>query len=148
MDQAQKAKERPLWITGHSLGGAVALLAAWRLQRNFMAVQEVVTFGAPMIGNDAASHAFGREFAGKIFRYVDLEDLVPHLPTVSLIANAYSHCKSEVALSAAEAAAHRPPWRPFSRRRGPAAAARARVSSILPRSSRSGRWSRTGSPRT
>jgi hypothetical protein len=104
VDQAQKVKERPLWITGHSLGGAVALLAAWRLQRNFMAVQEVVTFGAPMIGNDAASQAFGREFAGKIFRYVDLEDLVPHLPTVSLIANAYSHCLSEVALSAAEAA--------------------------------------------
>ena len=68
-----------------------------------MAVQEVVTFGGPMIGNDAASQAFGREFAGKVFRYVNLEDLVPHLPTVSLIANAYSHCQSEVALSAAEA---------------------------------------------
>jgi hypothetical protein len=104
VDQAQKAKERPLWITGHSLGGALALLAAWRLQRNFMAVQEVVTFGAPMIGNEAASQAFAREFPGKIFRYVDLEDVVPHLPTVSLIANAYSHCLTEVGLSAAQAA--------------------------------------------
>ena len=28
VDQAQKVKERPLWITGHSLGGALALLAA------------------------------------------------------------------------------------------------------------------------
>jgi hypothetical protein len=70
-----------------------------------MAVQEVVTFGAPMVGNEAAAQAFAREFPGKIFRYIDLEDLVPHLPTVSLIANAYSHCLSEVALSAAEAAA-------------------------------------------
>lgn len=104
VNEAEKTKERPLWITGHSLGGALALLAAWRLQRNFIAVQEVVTFGAPMIGNNEASAAFGREFAGKIFRYIDMEDLVPHLPTVSLIANAYSHCLSEVAMSAAEVA--------------------------------------------
>src|SRR6185312_5978665 len=102
--EAQKAKDRPLWVTGHSLGGALALLAAWRFQRSFIEVQEVVTFGAPMVGNEAASQAFGREFPGKIFRYVDLEDVVPHLPTVSLIANAYSHCLDQVALSAAEVA--------------------------------------------
>ena len=35
VDQALKTKERPLWITGHSLGGALALMAAWRFQRNF-----------------------------------------------------------------------------------------------------------------
>src|SRR5262249_45824818 len=39
-----------------------------------------------------------------IFRYIDRDDLVPHLPSVSLVANAYCHCLSEVALSAAEAA--------------------------------------------
>jgi triacylglycerol lipase len=105
VDRAQKAKERPLWITGHSLGGAIALLAAWRLRRNFLAVQEVVTFGAPMIGNDTAAKAFEQEFGGKIYRYVDLEDVVPHLPSVSLLANAYQHCVNEVALSAAQAAA-------------------------------------------
>jgi triacylglycerol lipase len=105
VDQAQKAKERPLWITGHSLGGAIALLAAWRFQRNFLAVQEVVTFGAPMIGNDTAAKAFEQEFSGKIFRFVDLNDVVPHLPSVSLLANAYQHCLNEVALSAAQVAA-------------------------------------------
>ncbi len=104
-EQAQKAKERPLWVTGHSLGGAIALLAAWRFQRNFLSVQEIVTFGAPMIGNDAAARAFEQEFSGKIYRYVDLEDVVPHLPSVSLLANAYQHCLNEVALSAAEVAA-------------------------------------------
>jgi len=103
LDQAVKAKERPLWVTGHSLGGALALLAAWRLQRSFIAVHEIVTFGAPMIGNDAAAKAFEQEFSGKIFRYVDLEDVVPHLPSVSLLANAYTHCLNEVALSTAQA---------------------------------------------
>jgi triacylglycerol lipase len=105
VDQALKTKERPLWVTGHSLGGALALLAAWRFQRSFLPVHEIVTFGAPMIGNEAAAKAFEQEFSGKIFRYVDLDDLVPHLPSVSLLANAYTHCLNEVPLSAAEAAA-------------------------------------------
>jgi hypothetical protein len=105
IDQAMKAKERPLWITGHSLGGAIALLAAWRFHRNFLAVHEIITFGAPMIGNEAAAKAFEREFSGKIYRYVDLEDVVPHLPSVSLLANAYKHCLNEVELSAVAAAA-------------------------------------------
>ena len=105
LKEAMKTKERPLWITGHSLGGALALLAAWRLQRSFLDVHEIVTFGAPMIGNDAAAKAFENDFSGKIFRYVDLNDLVPHLPSVSLLANAYTHCLNEVALSAAQASA-------------------------------------------
>jgi hypothetical protein len=108
VDQALKSKDRPLWITGHSLGGALALLAAWRLQRCFLPVYEVVTFGAPMIGNEAASKGFEREFPGKIFRYVDKEDLVPLLPSVSLVANAYSHCQAEVALISAGTAAAAP----------------------------------------
>jgi pimeloyl-ACP methyl ester carboxylesterase len=99
-----EASDRPLWVTGHSLGGALALVAAWRLQRNFIQVHEVVTFGAPMVGNDAAARAFEQEFAGKIFRYVNLEDPVPLLPSVSLVANSYAHCQSEVSLRAMQAA--------------------------------------------
>ena len=103
--KAIDAKERPLWITGHSLGGALALLAAWRLQRNFVTVHEVVTFGAPMIGNDTAARAFEQEFSGKIFRYVNFEDPVPLLPSISLVANTYAHCQSEVSLAAMAAVA-------------------------------------------
>ena len=102
--EAVEAADRPLWVTGHSLGGALALLAAWRLQRSFVTVHEVVTFGAPMIGNDAAARAFEQEFAGKIFRYVNLEDPVPLLPSVSLVANSYAHCQSEVSMKAVQAA--------------------------------------------
>jgi triacylglycerol lipase len=102
--EAVDEADRPLWVTGHSLGGALALLAAWRLQRSFMTVHEVVTFGAPMIGNEAAAQAFEKEFAGKIFRYVNLEDPVPLLPSVSLVANSYAHCQSEVSMKAVQAA--------------------------------------------
>lgn len=100
VDAAQQRRERPLWVTGHSLGGALALLAAWRFQQQFLAVQGVYTFGAPMVGNAAAAEAYQREFPGRIFRYVDALDLVPTLPTVSLIANAYTHCLTEQVLGA------------------------------------------------
>ena len=98
--KATESSDRPLWVTGHSLGGALALLAAWRLQRNFITVHEVVTFGAPMIGNGTAAKAFEQEFVGKIFRYVNFEDPVPLLPSISLVANTYAHCQSEVSLTA------------------------------------------------
>jgi hypothetical protein len=104
VDEAMRSAERPLWITGHSLGGALALLSAWRFERNFVAVDAIVTFGAPMIGNQAAAQAFEKAFAAKIARYVNFEDPVPLLPSVSLVANTYVHCPTEVALKAAEAA--------------------------------------------
>lgn len=98
VEAAQSEKERPLWITGHSLGGGLALLAAWRFQRQFLAVHQVYTFGAPMVGNAAAAEAYREEFPGKIHRYVDRLDLVPLLPTVSLVANEYGHCLQEFSL--------------------------------------------------
>ena len=92
------ANRRPVWVTGHSLGGALAQLAAWRLHRNFIPVHQLYTFGAPMIGNDLAAEAFQRTFPNKIFRFVDTRDLVPKLPTVSLQSNEYKHSLEEVVL--------------------------------------------------
>ena len=90
-----KRCDRPTWLTGHSLGGALALYAAWLLKRRFIPVHEVCTFGAPMIGNRVACEAINREFAGKIFRYVNGRDPVPKLPTMSLVANEFVHVDAE-----------------------------------------------------
>jgi triacylglycerol lipase len=105
VSKAQEEKERPLFVSGHSLGGALAQLAAWRLQKNYVAVEHVYTFGGPMVGNDAAAAAFDKEFAGKISRFVDNPDLVPRLPTVSLVVNSYRHCEKEFLLGAVASAA-------------------------------------------
>jgi triacylglycerol lipase len=100
--QAVKAatdrQDRPVWVTGHSLGGALAQLSSWVLQRQFISVHQVVTFGGPMIGNKTATQAYDKDFAGRVFRYVNVPDPVPMLPTVSLIANDYQHCQKEILL--------------------------------------------------
>jgi triacylglycerol lipase len=93
-----KASDRPLWITGHSLGGALALLAGWLFLRKFVNVHQVYTFGGPMIGNKDAVAAFDRELKGKIFRYVEPRDPVPQLPTMSIVANEFDHCQALVGL--------------------------------------------------
>lgn len=98
MDREFSRSERPVWVTGHSLGGALALLCGWRLHQNFINVHQICTFGAPMIGNEAAATAFVREFPNKVFRYVDIGDIVPRLPTVSLFSNSYQHCQREIVI--------------------------------------------------
>jgi hypothetical protein len=105
VEKRQKPKPRRLWVTGHSLGGALALLAAWRFPRQFHDVHRVFTFGAPMIGNEAVSKAYERELGGRIYRYVDDLDPVPRLPTMSLTANEYGHCLREILVGAAGGAA-------------------------------------------
>ena len=100
VEAAQKKSERPLWITGHSLGGALAVLSAWLFHRKFVSVHQVYTFGGPMIGNVAASKAIDAQLGGKIFRFVNLMDPVPKLPTVSLLANDYGHVEREMSFGA------------------------------------------------
>jgi hypothetical protein len=106
VDARQKAKGRCLWVTGHSLGGALALLGAWLLKRKFLDVHQVYTFGAPMVGNKAVAAALDREFPGKIFRYVNSPDPVPLLPMMSLVSNEFAHCDKPMALGATEEAAN------------------------------------------
>lgn len=65
----------PLDIAGHSLGGALACLAADRLGESRRAA-DVFTFGAPAVGDDA----FARSFRSSLLRFENADDLVCHLP--------------------------------------------------------------------
>jgi triacylglycerol lipase len=99
-------KPRCFWIAGHSLGGALSLMAAWLFFRKTMMPHQVYTFGGPMVGNKVVADAFNREFAGKIFRYVNTADPVPLLPMMSLAANDFVHTDKPMPESAANAAAN------------------------------------------
>jgi hypothetical protein len=72
------AATRPLLVTGHSKGGALAALAAWRLQTVTGIPTKVVTFAAPRSGNGAFRDAYNAQIDHTRYEYAD--DIVPHLP--------------------------------------------------------------------
>jgi len=104
VDAQQRAKERVFWICGHSLGGALSLLAGWLFYRHTMMPHQIYTFGGPMVGNQIVADAINREFAGKIFRYVNGPDPVPLLPMLSIAANDFVHTDIPVHLGSGEEA--------------------------------------------
>lgn len=67
----------PLAVTGHSKGGALAVLMGLRLAQRGASVR-VVTFGAPRVGNDQLARA--ADEALTIDRYENPHDIVPRLP--------------------------------------------------------------------
>lgn len=64
-------------ITGHSLGGAIALLIAMRLHTQGFPVSRIVTFGQPKVTNEAGVDRF-RDLP--LMRIVNHDDPVPLLP--------------------------------------------------------------------
>lgn len=67
---------RPAILTGHSLGGALAVLAA----HDIVYTSKVVTFGAPRVGDNDFVSGFQAAMLGHAERYVYQFDPVPLLP--------------------------------------------------------------------
>lgn len=65
-----------IWVTGHSLGGALATLFAGRYGN----VQGVYTFGSPRVGNEG----FKEDLDVEMYRFVNNRDIVPRLPPPGL----------------------------------------------------------------
>lgn len=87
---------RGIILSGHSLGGAMAVLAAWRLQRQGRRVAGVITFGAPRVGNAAfARSCTASGLDRRIWRVVWGGDPVPHVPP----ALGYCHIGSQEAIA-------------------------------------------------
>jgi len=70
-----------LWVTGHSLGGALAALAAFVLteRANLTSMPLVYTFGQPRVGNAAFADLAAQQLRG-MFRLVNAADVVAHIP--------------------------------------------------------------------
>ena len=67
-------KDYSLYITGHSLGGALAVIATKELERDSLAA--CYTFGSPRVGNEE----FGEEIRAPVYRIVNAADGVPRVP--------------------------------------------------------------------
>ena len=78
--------DRKVWITGHSLGGALATLAAARASE-WLDIAGVYTFGQPLVGNRRFAKLFNRRFRDRFHRFVNDGDIVPKVPPAPLYAH-------------------------------------------------------------
>ncbi|WP_036718018.1 lipase family protein [Paenibacillus harenae] len=78
----QLPSDKPLFVTGHSLGGALATLAAFDLASNSSFKSPIVyTFGSPRVGDPTFVNAYNAA-VGTHWRIQNEYDIVPHLPTL------------------------------------------------------------------
>ncbi len=68
-----------LVITGHSLGGALATVAAAEWSGQFR-IARLYTFGQPAVGKGGFSEFFRRQYPDAFFRFVNGDDIVPRVP--------------------------------------------------------------------
>jgi hypothetical protein len=74
-EQAQH--QRPVWITGHSLGAALATIAANLCSDDAgLHLAGVYTYGSPRVGDER----FGAAIRVPVYRFRNDSDLVPHVP--------------------------------------------------------------------
>lgn len=73
---------RSVWFTGHSLGGALAMLAAARLhlEEPHLTADGVITFGQPRTCDATLAAACNKAFRNRMYRFVNNNDVVPRLP--------------------------------------------------------------------
>ncbi len=69
-----------LYTTGHSLGGALAVLMAIELIYNNIGVDSVYTYGCPRVGSKGFAKRFNSYLKRKYFRYVNNNDIAPTIP--------------------------------------------------------------------
>lgn len=66
-------------LTGHSLGGALATVAAAEWSESYQ-VTGVYTFGQPAVGKGKFSTFFSTHYEDKFFKFVNNDDIVPRVP--------------------------------------------------------------------
>ena len=85
----ERSANQQIWLTGHSLGGALAVLLAATLFENGIDVHGLYTFGAPRVGNKQFAKALNERLDGKAhWRVVNRDDIVPHVPLESFFCHA------------------------------------------------------------
>jgi triacylglycerol lipase len=95
LEQALTANEKPLWFTGHSLGGAMATICAGqcKLSEIKSSPEGLITFGSPRVGDKRYINYCQIVH----FRWVNNNDIVARVPPPWL---GYRHGGKEIYLNA------------------------------------------------
>ncbi|KAH7724571.1 class 3 lipase protein [Aphelenchoides avenae] len=92
----RKYPDYELWITGHSLGGALASIAAAQIVHDgtYSADKmQLYTFGQPRTGDSAFAAAHDK-LLPNVYRVTHARDTVPHVPPLGF--EDYHHHKNEI----------------------------------------------------
>lgn len=87
----QKQRKRPIFLAGHSLGGAMATIAAAKLIHEDKPFTSVYTFGQPRALTRQTAQIFNMECKSRFFRFHNNNDIVTRVPARLM---GYSHIGS------------------------------------------------------
>ncbi|MGK7889541.1 MAG: hypothetical protein AB4042_09415 [Leptolyngbyaceae cyanobacterium] len=73
-----KGTNKQVWLTGHSLGGAIAVLTAAICQQESIPVAGVYTYGQPKVGNQNFTQSLNFD----LFRLVNNNDIITRVPNL------------------------------------------------------------------
>lgn len=76
--QSAEDRAKPLWLTGHSSGGAIAVLLAHAFHLLNIDVAGVYTYGAPKVGDSVYARSY--PLRTRLHAYKTAGDIVPALP--------------------------------------------------------------------
>lgn len=111
--QRAAATVKPIFVTGHSLGGALAILCVEAIRARKVDVQGCYTFGQPRVGNKEFAINYDSKLVNPFsrfaenpnsgfltlrdvtFRFVHERDIVPRVP---FLFGLYRHCGQEIFL--------------------------------------------------
>lgn len=78
---SRQKKNTKIIIAGHSLGGALATLAAPDIEASTgLKIGAIYTFGSPRVGDDSFVKAYNRAYSEKTFRIANTSDIVTSIP--------------------------------------------------------------------
>lgn len=88
-----EASGKPVVLTGHSLGGALAVLAAARLAESGRTVTAVHTYGQPRVGHADFTNPYGERLGAVTYRVINHVDVVTRIP---LLIQRYRHVGTRI----------------------------------------------------
>jgi triacylglycerol lipase len=93
LEDLLRDNKQPVWFCGHSLGGAMATICAFRCKTASITTdpQELHTFGSPRVG----CKRYVRHAQVSHFRWVHNNDVVTRVPPIWM---GYRHCGNEIYL--------------------------------------------------